>query len=195
MGVDVKGVFQVKRNEKWIFIRKFYDGDRGYLRTWLGCNPYGGESLLKIMPVVPRRDFPSDFDHSERIGCVSGRWDLEAGDVVGDWGHSWLLGEEILSSGPALAVRYVEVSLEVYAATWDKTDDIEHWRATTGLCLEDDLPPLVSISYLQEGLANNVNQVRVECIYDFSEELNDFKNEVQQLQEQFGPIRFVYGFA
>ena len=147
------------------------------------------------MPVVPLRGLPSDFDPLELLGDASDQWRPEAGAVVGEWGHSWLLGEEILSSGPALAVRYAEVSLEVYAATWDKTDDIEHWRATTGLCQEDGLPHLVSISYLHEGLASNVDLIRVECIYDFSEELSYFKNEVQQLQGQVGPIRFVYGFA
>ncbi len=195
MGIDVYGVFQVKHKEKWICIRSFDDGRRGYLRAWLGCDFYKGPSLFKIMPVVPLRGLPSDFDPLEQVDDVSYKRSFEAGILVGEWGLSWLLGEEILSHGPALAVRYIEVSMEMYAATWDKTDDIEHWRAMTRLCLEDDLPPLVSISYLQESLAYNVNQVRVECIYDFSEELNDFKNEVQQLQEHVGPIRFVYGFA
>ena len=195
MGIDVFGVFQIQAESRWHSIRTLYDGQHGYVRAWLGCDFYKGEPLLKVFPISSERGLPLDFDASELLGSTSDRHRPKAGAVIGQWGHSWLFDTEILKPEPALAVRHIGVSMKTYLATWEQTEDIDLWQAWTGLCQEQDMPKLVSVTYQTPSDFSHNIQVEAECIYDISEELNYFKDEVRQLREQHGPVRFIYGFA
>jgi hypothetical protein len=195
MGIDVFGIFQIQTERKWHSIQRLYDGQRGYLRAWLGCDFYKGEHPLKVFPISSARGLPSDFDATALVGSASNHSRPEAGAAIGEWGHSWLLDTEILDPSPALAVRQIHVSMQTYLATLEQTEDIELWRASTGLCQEQSMPSLISISYLHPRSSSPDIQVETECIYDISEELCYFKDEVRLLRELHGPVRFVYGFA
>ncbi|MES2945969.1 MAG: hypothetical protein V4772_24140, partial [Pseudomonadota bacterium] len=46
-----------------------------------------------------------------------------------------------------------------------------------------------------EGISHDVKEVPVECLYDFSEEICYFTDEVRQMGDRYGVVRYVYGFG
>ena len=206
MGIDVFGVFQRREKDRWSFISRYYDGARGELRMWLGYGPnqyddnYQAWQLGIIRP-TPSRGLPVDLDLDEPVpDRVYTNMELTVENVIGSPPHSWLLADEILQALPALSVRTLAVPLPVYHATKDKTDDVAQWQAMTGdLCgLCGDVPDtwkLVSVRYCSEKLSHLSTEVPCECVCDFSDEIAYFTDEVRQIQDAHGEVRFVYGFS
>lgn len=197
MGTDVFGVFQERRQGRWLCNRSLYNGHRGHVRAWLGVNSFRGAPSFEVIPLVSPRGLPDDFDTNETFMDARRQRNVLAEWVIGEWGHSWLLSDEILDDHPVLAKRHIEVPAGLYAATWNTTSDVEQWRLATGLCQEDDFSQIVSVSYLPDEVSAKAGHVRAECIYDLSgsDEIAEFKEEVLRLQGEMGQLRFVYGFS
>ena len=88
MGIDVFGSFQAKVGEDWSFQKEYYDGQRGFLRWWLGWGTgglyekFGGEPLVDDL-----RGLPSDL--------------VKRGATASTY-QSWVLAEEVLAAIPLL---------------------------------------------------------------------------------------------
>lgn len=103
MGIDVSGVFQRRDAEKWVVICDYHDGRRGYLRSWLGFDRY------REIPFSALRGVPEDFNPSEVV-IIPGYRPVEIECFIGERGHSWISGEEILNT-PALTQRSDEQAI------------------------------------------------------------------------------------
>jgi hypothetical protein len=190
MGIDVFGVFQKREDERWRSIRSFYDGQRGFVRGWLGWD-WGSYSMH---PIVAPRGLPSDFESSEQVD--DGEMGMIAiGDIVGSRCQSWLNGDEILSALPALGTHTLKVPMKVYEQSWHLESDPERWKVLTGLSQDPYLPKLVGISSRPGDISHDAQEFPVDCLYDLSDYVTYFTDEVQELQDLYGTVRFVYGFA
>ena len=230
MGIDVFGVFQRREKDRWFYVSRYYGGGRSALRAWLGAivshhfgdEEYGLNWLEHIPLIAPLRGLPTDLDLDEPI---PGERRSTVRNILGEYCYSWLLADEILQALPVLAVRTFAVPLHVYHATKDITDDVERWKAMTGLSQEPDLEShwekvdsgsyrsdwerlvgghihtfwerLVSVNYRSEKISHLSTEVPCECVCDFSDEddVPEFINELRQIQDAHGEVRFVYGFA
>ena len=192
MGIDVSGVFQRREGGQWSYVGDYHDGRRGELRSWLG---WGNGSWWQgtIEPIAPLRGLPLDFDLSE-LDPRRSEHGITVEMHIGTRSRSWLHADEILNALPALAVRQLSVPHAIYLQTADMTSNLAQWQAATGLCREVDAWPLVQATY-QHPDAGNSADVRVDCVCDFSGEVQYFVDELQQLRAQHGEVRFVYGFA
>jgi hypothetical protein len=199
MGTDVFGVFEKRENGRWEYITDFYDGQRGHLRAWLGWSdgrlwsePQSGDDF-RTFPIAPSRGLPNDFDYSEGIYRV----DATRYTTVGRLDCSWLQADEILNALPILGIRSLTVPIGVYEKAWEHESDIARWQEITGLCQETWLPKLVGVSSCPEGFLHGTRGIPVKCLYDFSEDedLSYFTDEVRQLRDFHGEVRFVYGFG
>jgi len=109
MGVDLRGIFQRKVGDRWKDIEPFQIDNRHYdLFGWLS---WGGDrsGSCSFKPLAPERGFPDDFK------CVPGDlYTMANGEKcpMGDAGHSWLLGSEILQATPPKLARTVVMTPE-----------------------------------------------------------------------------------
>ena len=102
MGIDIYWIFQAQKNEAWIDVSSEYNGLRDYpLYAWL---------RQEVMPGVGLRGFPEDFQVDDFRHPVESadllpayrrkqfRGDQDLYAYMGEWGHSWLSGAEILNA-------------------------------------------------------------------------------------------------
>ena len=102
MGIDIYWIFQAHKDGVWVDVPSEYDGIRDYpFHAWL---------RKEVVPGGSERGFPADFevdDERHPVGSVDvlpayrrkrfrGDQDLYA--FMGEWGHSWLSGPEILNA-------------------------------------------------------------------------------------------------
>lgn len=192
MGLDVFGVFERRDALQWVAFERYYDGRRGFLRAWLGCAWHKHVSLIEVQPIKPARGLPADFIRSAAL--PGGGSSAVACDFVGDRDQSWVTAEELLNALPALATRTLMMPMDLYRQSWAWLEnDPERWRDLTGLSREPYLPKLTAISARPEMMSDL--EVPVDCIYDFSEEVSYFTEQVSEYQLEYGQVRFVYGFS
>jgi len=106
--------------------------------------------------------------------------------LIGEWGHSWLLASEILAVAPPKVVRTVYARPRARAdTTWD-VDDPQQWMWASE-CWWHSTPP--------DRIIHGESGVAAEWDYDFAEEFSEFTDEVRRLKDNYGEVRFVFGFA
>ncbi|MDR0776743.1 MAG: hypothetical protein LBE81_08915 [Azonexus sp.] len=186
MGIDVFGVFQQRKEGRWSYLSRYYDGRRGTLRAWLGVDSYRGARRTEIPLILPLRGLPTDLDLNEPVGTKS---TIE--NVIGEWGHSWLMGTEIINSTLPVVNLKIWIPLDTYN-TWDKSSNPEIWNELDPEWQQDeDVHYFATPDHINE----NTYRVIVEYPYDFSKDVEYFIDEVRQLIALHGEVRFVYGFA
>lgn len=188
MGIDVFGRFQATDGERWIFLEDYYDGRRGLLRWWLGWGTgpayekFGLESLVDEPLGLPTDYFCSDLDDNDF--------------------PSWLNADEILGALPLIGRYTYFIPQELVRVACEQKANPKQWKAMTGISDELDfleryggVPRLISVEPKWEVVATLDDFVPVDGVYDFSDEISEFTSLVAKLQEQYGVVRFVYGFG
>jgi hypothetical protein len=187
MGIDVSGNFQAKEGGDWVFLKQYYDGQRGLLRWWLGWGPgglyerYGGKPLVDEL-----RGLPTDLLQK---GCRESEY------------QSWLFASEILGALPLLGQYSYSVPRELARKASEQGATPGQWKMLTGIGDELDflkqygpVPALLSVTPNWEALSPCNNTVQVECVYDFSAEIGEFTTLVAGFCESHDDVRFIYSF-
>lgn len=187
MGIDVSGSFQAKDGNRWIPLQQYYCGRRGLLRWWLGWGrgglyeKFGGQPLVDEPRGLPIDLRKSDYVETDRL--------------------SWVLADEVLGALPLLGRCTYLVPLELAHSAWEQRATPKQWKQTTGISDELDFlepyggpPRIVSVAPIWSTESNLKNSVSVECVYDFSDEIREFIDEVEKLQKLYEVVRFVYEF-
>jgi hypothetical protein len=207
VGIDINFVFQGKRPGGWEDIACEYNGYCGRdsaLFAWLVLGGGDKAGSFSIEPLSQPRGFPSDFLIEDDVWHPiidvdvlpkgykrDGRDDF--GILMGEWGFSYLHADEVLNAAIPVTQRTIEMRLEDYQR-WDKRG------------VPDDWNPLYwdwkhKQYYLDRKISSpeDINAatrfVALEVSYDFSSEFAWFRELLQQLREQHGEVRFVFGFA
>ena len=201
MGTDVHGIWQAKKDGKWVDIESKWDQDRHYfLFAWLadvrnGFGFAGVSTHDPIKPIAARRGLPPDFDGGEEhpvhdVAVMGRRAEyIEEGEPpvmwLGDHSHSWLTADEILAAERPSSVRkYGVLTLEQYNA-WDKVSQPEAWcGGVMGPNLHTSLPSEIG----PETTHVQVSWIRTDDGLDY------FVDEVRRLKELHGEVRLVFGF-
>lgn len=123
MGTDIHGIFQKKTPTGWKDVPSEYEGKKHYaLFMWLGGVRngfgFGGEKTHEpFTPLSTSRGFPIDFEALDYDKHPIGKnifsqyettlCPIQGTEIasfltlwMGDYGHSWLSGEELLSATP-----------------------------------------------------------------------------------------------
>ena len=166
MGTDIYGVFQAKKDGKWVDIETRYDFDRDYaLFDWLA-----GARSDDIQPIAEARWLPDDFEvdkegyHNEIF--------------MGQHYHSWLLADEILNTVPPMIENIGYITEESFEK-WDKKSRLDKFFKLLCFNNSDAKRELfVKVSWLEDG------KIR----------FWSFLSEVKRLKDIHGEVRFVFGF-
>lgn len=200
MGIDVNGVFEKQDGERWVYVGEFDDGQRGFLRFWLGWGS-GWYSRYGIAPIAgASRGLPAEL-----LGCADGtywidpeyRINTKRAALVGEQQHSWLSGEEILAALPVTGMRRHLVPSDTANRLMACDADLNQWAAEiSGEHQWGEVPRLVAVSARPEAIAaEDPDGMPVDCTWDFSEYIAHFTDEVRRQTALHGRIRFVYGFS
>jgi hypothetical protein len=211
MGVDLRGIFQKKVGDRWEDIEPFQIDNRHYdLFGWLS---WGGDrsGSCSFKPLAPERGFPDDFK------CVPGDlYTMANGEKcpMGDAGHSWLLGSEILQATPPKLARTVVMTPE--ALEFHDDPECPPWQYAINVLFYGDPGPPHKTLFVPEGVkikgafvdfdfANvpelprkNIS-VRENAVYlwmyDFAPEFRAFTDEVRRHADLHGEVRLVFGYS
>jgi len=203
MGADIHGVFQRNNDGKWEDIPSLYEQDRHYvLFAWLGGvrNGYGFAGCETHTPLVPLsvgRGLPEDFkvdsdshpiDNINIMDPSRQKWQGKDEPLevwMGDHSHSWLSGDEIIQAVlPVIKIIGI-VKRDVFN-DWDGVSAPKSWCG--GISGPDVIVGDPSL------LTENTTHVKIEWNEPLEESLGYFVDEIKRLVEEFGEIRFVFGF-
>ena len=203
MGCDIHGVWQAKVDGQWKDVASTWDQDRHYLLfSWLadvrnGFGFAGIKTYDPVKPIADPRGLPADFvvdgeDHPTVLEAIDPRRVKyrEAGEPVqtwmGDHSHSWLTGEEILSSKrPGLTHKTGVIDLAAFRK-WKGGSPGEWCGGISGPGLVTSTPDTID---------KNTTHVRIE--WDEPDDgLDYFVDEVKRLADLHGAanLRLVFGF-
>jgi hypothetical protein len=204
MGVDISFVFQRRDGDKWVDVSSDFSGDRDSgLASWLGFGAGDRNGTYYLdQPIATLRGLPPDFEivgeirhpvpagsHSPAMYLHSypsdGRY--EGMYLMGDRANSWLLASEILAEAPPKVVRTVRIPVHEYAQWKWWNEGRTPWQAE---CSNWE-SPVGEPDKITHGEAT----VDVEWLYDLAPEFCYFTDEVLRLQNEYGEIRFVFGFT
>ena len=203
MGCDVHGIWQTKKDGKWVDVESKWEQDRHYfLFSWLAGvrNGYGFAGVPTYTPVKPLsepRGYPDDFDqsgdeHPVQDKAVLGRRAeyIEEGEppsmFMGDHSHSWLSADEILATTPPDKVWRTGVVPIAFFAEWDGHTPPAEW---SGGIMGQDIRVADSPTEVKE----DTTHVRIWWIAP-GDTLTYFVDEVKRLKELHGEVRLVFGF-
>lgn len=213
MGTDIHGVFQRRNKEtqQWEDIPHNYRMERHYqlFAALAGVRNGTGFAGVKtgeaMQPIADRRGYPEGFqvdedthkvatlehiDPRRREYFAAGEDPLEV--WMGDHSHSWLTGEEMLAwfAAAPVVVQTGIISRGEYAA-WDKKNP-----PANGWCGGIGGPSIVVIqdNAVEREQTPGWTHIRVEWESSLAHELAYFFDEVKRLADEFGEIRFVFGF-
>lgn len=135
MGIDISGVFQARTGEGWQSIKTYHQGQRGFLRWWLG---YGGGHVLRHDLAVEElvkhpRGLPNDF-YQSADSYVKGEGILRTVDAIGTKFQSWLDADEILDALPILGYRTSTVPRQIAIELTASSASPEQWISIGGVC-------------------------------------------------------------
>ena len=203
MGTDIHGVFQARKADKWIDVPSDYEQNRHYLLfAWLGNvrNGFGFAGCKTHTPITPLSDcrgLPEDFrmdDDSHPISSIEildpcrRKWHEEDEPLaiwMGGHSHSYVLGEEVVNATLPQIIQQGVVSRAVFEAWNGKTAPESYCRGAWGPKIKVDAP---------NAIDENTTHVTVEWVESTSETLAYFIDEVRRLMNEYGEIRFVFGF-
>ena len=203
MGTDIHGVFQAHKDGKWTDVPSEYEQDRHYLLfAWLGNvrNGFGFAGCKTHTPITPLTDcrgLPEDFHMEGDSHPVSSieildprrrKWHEEDEPLeiwMGDHSHSYVLGEEVLGAELPVITRNGIVDRALFEK-WDGESAPEDWcGGISGPSIKIDTPDTVD---------EDTSHVQLTWLERTSESLSYFIDEVQRLMNEYGDIRFVFGF-
>mgnify|MGYP000542393418 CR=1 FL=1 len=208
MGSDIHGVFQAKKDEKWVDIPHKFRKNRHYiLFAWLGNvrNGYGFAGVKTHSPLTPlsdQRGFPTDFEltgeynkeHPTTLECLN-EWDRKWAENypeeplvkwMGDHSHSWVSAKEILETTPPVVFCQGVVERKLF----DKWDGISKPDNFYG----DVYGPNVVVND-RDSITDVTTHVIISWPCDLAEEVGYFIDEVKRLVSEHGEnVRFVFGF-
>jgi hypothetical protein len=207
MGTDIHGIFQKfnSSNNQWEDIQSNYNFNRHYLLFAALAdvrNGYGFAGIPTGTPLTPisePRGLPEDFFMDKSVHPISSKEHLPGymrnseGYYVwmGDHSQSWLTGEEMLAwiKQPFRKQIIGVLCREVYE-NWDKQGSPEMW------CGDISGAFIVKINDNQMEKMTFPNWTHIRCSWEINlnEELQYFFDEVQELTNKHGKIRFVFGF-
>jgi hypothetical protein len=198
MGVDISWTFQARQHGQWMDIPVGYKGDRdGYLYGWLGI---GGERICNP------RGFPLDFVVNMNTYCHPlENIDLFPLDMrhnvsndqhgtyvfMGEWGHSWLSGEEIIEARAPVRRMTIWIPIDIYKE-WDQRSYPKVWHELRTDWQEQEYADRYA---RPENMTDETWWVIVDFEYDFSEHFKYFVDEVRRLVATYSEVRFVFGFG
>lgn len=197
MSTNICWVFQAKKNDGWIDIPSEYHGGRDqYLYSWLSL---GGQ------PKVNSRGFPSDFVLSAdgvnhplaSIDLITphrrkfGESKEELKQFMGEWGHSWLSGTEILNSPIPSELLKIWVPIDAYNE-WDKCSNPKIWYELHKNWQKQEHSEHYATP---DSITEETWWVIIDFEYNFREHFEYFLHEVRRLIAIHGSIRFVFGFC
>lgn len=212
MGRDFRGFIQKWVGDRWEYLEIYRTPTQNYdLFGWLSWGrDRSGSCQLKAL--VPARGLPVDLDIVNGVLYV-----MDNGKEcnVGEFGHSWLLGSEILQATPPKLVRTVvatPAALECY-----DFPDFPPWQVAINDFFEGEPgPPDKTISigdnvevsgavldyYFDEDDPNPPSRnfsvrerVVYQWLYDFEPEFRDFIRDIRRQVDMHGEIRLVFGFT
>lgn len=209
MGTDIHGVWQNRKaiDGVWRDIPSNYTQDRHYqlFAVLAGVrNGYGFAGVQTGEPVIPiaePRGIPSDFDWDgdyhpiERREVMDPRrqeWAEENEKEIwmGDHSHSWLSGQEMLewAKTPRVLIACGVITAEEFEA-WEGDAPKSYCGGVFGPRLKT-----VSEADAKRLPKGSFSHVQVTWERKLHEELAYFFDEVKRLVEEYGEIRFVFGF-
>jgi hypothetical protein len=219
MGTDIHGVFQGRKDGKWVDLKTEYEFDRHYqLFAVLADvrNGYGFAGCLtgsRVEPIAMPRGLPADFECSqeyEEDGEIYESVNHQAPDLsylppwrqkyaesadiwMGDHSFSWLSGKEMLAwyeNAPSVT-KYGIMSRENYE-NWDKTTEPPDY---CGSIWGKDL---ITIPESEIGTAEDYTHVQASWQSPLKIELKYFFDEIKRLLEDNDlepeDLRLVFGF-
>lgn len=203
MGCDVHGIWQTKRDGKWVDVESTWDQDRHYfLFSWLadvrnGHGFAGIPTYTPIKPIAQPRGYPADFEveddsHPVADKAVMGRRaDYgEPGEApamwMGDHTHSWLTADEILATPAPDKVWRTGVIERATFEAWDGHTPPAEWSG--GISGRD-----IRVAEAPTDVEENTTHVRIYWIQP-GDTLKYFTDEVRRLKDAHGEVRLVFGF-
>lgn len=210
MGTDIHGVFQRKDKTtgKWEDIPSKYEQDRHYQLFAVLANVRNGFGFAGVRtgeavpPIAMPRGLPEDFPVNDDCHPIAlenmdprrREWHREGEPLevwMGDHSFSWLTGDEMLAwyeNAPEVEKTGI-LSRECYDE-WDgRSPPREYCGGVSG-------PNVVLIGSNADEKARTPNWNYISCSWKVSlkQELAYFFDEVKRLVDQYGEIRFVFGF-
>lgn len=202
MGTDIHGIFQAKKDGRWIDVPHKWEENRHYfLFAWLadvrnGFGFAGVPTHEPIEPIAERRGLPNDFEITRDHGhpCSPDAYDprragygIDSDDPdywMGDHSHSWLSADEILAAKRPQTVRTGVVERKWFES-WDGKTPPEAWSGSiAGRGIVTSLPGEIT---------DATTHVQIEWSTE-GDELDYFVNEVRRLRDEHGDVRLVFGF-
>lgn len=205
MGTDVHGIWQAKKDGKWVDVESRWDQERHYfLFSWLADvrNGFGFAGVKTYQPITPisgPRGYPEDFiieddAHPTSLDAYCERrreWMDEEEKKnpsywMGDHSHSWLMADEILmSTRPDRTWRTGVVEREWFDG-WDGNMPPKNWSGDiTGQ----------NVRVAESPVDVKPDSTHVRIYWKQSEDvLSYFVDEVKRLKELYGEVRLVFGF-
>lgn len=219
MGIDVFGVFQKKEDESWVTVSEYYSGRRDWLEDWLGL-PFG--CRYTPYPISVPRGLPVDFDRENiHVGEGWQSW-LSADEILNALP---VLGTETHQVFIEIYFEAWERTKEFSLAEWEffieDTDllSLEEWHGILNNVGINKYLEHINLKHELRALKKRINDPYaidvklvavapqnydhkftadyglVDCVYDLSDSLKYFTDEVRLLKEKYGNIRFVFGFS
>lgn len=190
MGIDIRSIFQKKHDGHWTDVLSDYDNDRDYLLyRWLYHGGSDADGSCAIEPIRPQRGLPADFevvdDYWHPLRGEGGNPTLGPLRLMGEWGHSWLLAEEILDTPAPRVTRTASIPIDEYRA-WDGQSEPPWQWICNGWGHAVGAP---------DKITEQADVVVLEWNYDFTEDFRYFVDEVRRLKDLHGELRFIFGFA
>lgn len=205
MGTDIHGIMQKRVNDQWEDIHFNFGEDRHYqlFAVLAGVrNGYGFAGCLTgeaVVPIAEPRGLPEDFTRDYDVHPVANPvvllpWQREEEGPFEKWmgthSFSWLTGQEMLDGYEKLPVvtKYGVLSRQEYEQ-WDKVSEPESYSG--GVCGPDKV--LVNSA---EEADRTPGWTYIRCTWQqgLKEELAYFFEEVRNLVQEHGEIRYVFGF-
>ena len=204
MGCDVHGVWQAKKDGKWVDIESSWEQDRHYfLFSWLANvrNGYGFAGIPTYSPIKPiaePRGIPKDFECDgdfihpvPRLEILGSRSEYHGKDEplemwMGEHSHSWLTADEILAAPTPDKVWQTGVVPREFFDAWDGVNGPESWSG--GISGKD-----VRVADSPTDVKEDSTHVRIWWI-KAADTLKYFTDEVRRLKELHGEVRLVFGF-
>ena len=219
MGTDIHGIFQRynKATGNWCDIESDYKQYRDYqlFAVLAGVRNGTGFAGIKtgdaVKPISEPRGLPSDFEMDDDMHPIVKlehmaiemreyhRTDEELAIWMGEHSQSWLTGQEMLSwfeHAPTVS-KFGVLDRGVYEA-W-KHRVYEAWKHRgnpTKYCGDINGPNVIVINDTEIEKEQTPNWTHIQCTWkrDLREELAYFFDEVARLVNEYGDVRFVFGF-
>jgi hypothetical protein len=215
MGIDIHGIWQAKKNNKWVDISSEYNQNRNYQLFAILAGILNGYGLAgcvdgePISPISEPRGLPKSI--SKKLN-KDGRYPVKDISILapwyreyyknakpdtlsvwfGDYSHSWVTGKEILDwfENAPVVVHTGVLNRSIYEG-WDKVSrPSEYCGEVFGLntYMIDDTD--------DEIVKSDPAWTHIRCRWNVNLKtyLHSFVDEVERLVTQHGKIRFVFGF-